>query len=157
MKLVMLWDVDNKRPNMAAILNALPIIWEGVEKVLHHSDGDMSYDKFVNDVFRGGLILWLVFDKTGKYAGFITTRIDDNLNANRYCSLIHLYIHKDQDRDTFLDGFEEIKKFAKATGCHALRLWTTRNGWEKRLIPLGWKQSYVEYDLDIKDKKEGSV
>ena len=130
------------------ILNCWTTIIKGVEIVNEFSIGDMSLAKVLNDLLSGELLLWMGF-ADGKYCGFVTVRKDTNIGANTFLSIVHLFIKPGTDRDLFLKGLEDVKKFAKEQGCQKMRFWTLRKGWERRLIPMGFKQSYIEYTLDL--------
>lgn len=130
------------------ILNCWNTISKGLEIVHEFSNGDMSLPKVLNDLLAGDLLLWMGF-ADGKYCGFVTVRKDININANNYLSIVHLYIKQGTDKQIFLNGMDNLKPFAKEQGCHKMRFWTLRKGWERKLIPMGFKQSYIEYTLDL--------
>ncbi len=136
------------------ILNCWQTITKGVEIVHEFTNGDMSLAKVLNDLLSGDLLLWMGF-MDGKYCGFVTVRKDTNVNALTFLSMVHLFIKPGTNKEIFLNGLDEIKKFAKEQGCQKMRFWTLRKGWEKRLVPMGFKQSYIEYTLDLEETKHG--
>src|SRR3990167_6934818 len=115
------------------ILNCWNTITKGLEIVHEFSIGDMSLPKVLNDLLSGDLLLWMGF-LDGKYCGFVTVRKDTNIDANNYLSIVHLFIKHGTDKDAFLNGLNDLKKFAKEQGCHKMRFWTLRKGWERKLI-----------------------
>lgn len=151
-QLVLMWEPMFSRPNIKGITNILPEITEGIESVLTKTEGDISFQSILNDIFAGKLLLWIAYNE-GNYVGFVTTRIDEVLNAKKYLSLVHCFIKKGQPKTMFELGVKHLEDFGKKVGCDAMRLWTIRDGWEKRLIPLGWNQSYVEYNYPLKEAK----
>ena len=46
-------------------------------------------------------------------------------------------------------AFEETKQIARDLGCRRLKFMTTRDGWEKAAIKLGYTKRHVEYDFDL--------
>lgn len=135
------------------ILNCWATITKGLEITHEYSNGDMSLAKVLNELLSGDLLLWLGF-LDGKYCGFITVRKDINIQALTYLSIVHLFIKPGIESNIFLNGLEEIKEFAKEQNCQKLRFWTLRKGWERKLIPIGFKQSYIEYVFDLDRSNE---
>ena len=132
------------------VLNCWGTITKGVEIVNEFANGDMSKAKVLNDLLAGDLLLWMGF-LDGVYCGFITVRKDTNIDAKTFLSIVHLFIKPGTSKETFLNGLGALKKFAKEQGCQIMRFWVLRKGWEKRLIPIGFKQSYIEYTLDVEE------
>ena len=149
-EMVFMWDTENNKPNVKGIMNFLPEMTDGIESVLNKNIGDMSFQVIINEILQGKLLLWVGFLK-GKYIGFVTTRIDDNIGAKRYLSVIHLFIKKGESKEIFENGFAQLRAFGEKTNCDEMRMWTIRDGWERRLIPLGWKQTNIEYNLSLKE------
>jgi len=144
-----LYQVESEK-----ILNCWQTITKGIEIVHEFTNGDMSLAKILNDLLSGDLLLWMGF-LDGKYCGFITVRKDINVDATNFLSMVHLFIKPGINKETFLQGLDDIKKFAKEQGCQKMRFWTLRKGWERRLVPMGFKQSYIEYVLDLENIKNG--
>lgn len=139
--------------NPHAILRNWQYLIEGVEKVLNHTCGSESYEKILNELLSGQLLMWIGFID-GAYVGFITTRVDnvpiaEMAKVKRYLSIPQLYIKNGTDQEVFIKGFEAIKEYAKKIGCQQIRMWAKRKGWEKRLTKLGWSPSYIEYNLEV--------
>lgn len=130
------------------ILDCWTVLSKGLEIVHEYSNGDMSLPKVFKDLLGGTLLLWLGF-VNGKYCGFVTVRKDVNIQAVNYLSIVHLYIKPGTDKDIFINGLSSLKQFGKEQGCDKMRFWTLRKGWERKLIPMGFKQSYTEYVLDL--------
>lgn len=128
------------------ILNCWGTITTGLEVVHEFTNGDMSLPQVLNDLLSGDLLLWMGF-LDGHYCGFVTVRKDMNIQSTNFLSVVHLFIKPGTDKHTFLNGLDNLKKFAKEQGCQKMRFWSTRKGWETRLIPIGFKQSYIEYTL----------
>lgn len=134
------------------ILNCWDTITKGLESVIEFTTGDMSLAKILNELLSGELLLWLGF-VDGKYRGFVTVRKDMNINARNFLSIIHLFIKPDTDKEIFLNGLSNLKQFAKEQGCQAIRFWSLRDGWKRKLIPMGFKQTYIEYTLELEGTK----
>ena len=136
------------------ILNCWEHITKDIENIHDFTNGDMSLTNVLNDLIAGNLLLWMGF-VDGKYCGFVTTRKDMNYDAHTILSIIHLFIKPGTDKQIFLNGLSELKEFAKNQKCNKLRFWTLRKGWERKLIPMGFKQSYTEYVYDLEGDNHG--
>lgn len=133
-----------------AILNNWGYFIEGVEEVIKNAMEDQTLEKIFNSLLAKRINLWVGF-VDGKYCGFLTTRIDnpETVQEKRFISIIHLYIKRGSDPDIFTKGFEQLKEYNKFFKCDRMRLWAIRKGWEKKLTPLGWEQTYIEYQYDL--------
>lgn len=139
-----------------AMLNIWPTIIEDVEKVISFSTGDTSLARIFNELYNGSLLLWIGFQQD-KYCGFITTQISETPFKDtkmRSLWISHVYIKRGFDKNIFMEGFEQIKKFAVKQACNTLRFWSKRDkAFSKRMIPLGWRHGYQEFIYDIGDIK----
>lgn len=134
------------------ILNCWQHIVEGFEVVGEQTKEDMSLAETLNNILAGNLLLWMGF-VDGVYRGFLTTRIDRNPDSTTWLSLIQCYIKPGTDKDFYAWGIEEMKAFALKNKCHKMRIWTNRRGFERKLKPLGFKESYIQFDLDLIEGK----
>ena len=134
------------------ILNCWQHITEGLEAVGEYTKEDMSLSETLNNILSGNLLLWMGFID-GKYSGFVTTRIDRNPDSTTWLSLIQCYIKPGSDTRLLFYSIEQLKEFAKKYKCDKIRLWSKRKGWGHKLKTIGFKQSYIQYDLDLIEVK----
>lgn len=134
------------------ILNCWQYIVEGLEIIGEQTKEDMSLAETLNNILSGDLLLWMGFID-GIYKGFVTTRIDKNPDSTTWLSLIQCYIKPGADKDFYAWGIEEMKIFAIKNKCQKMRIWTNRKAYERKLRPLGFKESYIQYDLDLTEDK----
>src|SRR3990167_783189 len=140
--------------NTNAVLKNWHHFSEGLEMVLAHTIGNTNLTVVLNEALAGELLLWIGF-LDGIYCGFVTTKIEqavlkDIAGVKKFLSVIHLYIKKGTDKQIFIDWFNLLNDFAKRMKCDELRMWSPRDGWEKKLDKLGWNKTYVEYVLEVK-------
>lgn len=134
------------------ILQCWEHITEGLKIVGDYTKEDMSLAETLNEILSGNLLLWMGFVDS-KYSGFVTTRIDRNPNSTTWLSLIHCYIKDGTNPDLCLWSIEQLKEFALKQKCQKIRLWSPRKGWKRKLEPFGFKESYIQYDLDLMGDK----
>lgn len=134
------------------ILNCWQVITEGLEVVNEYTKEDMSLAETLNEILSGNLLLWMGFIE-GKYGGFVTTRIDRNPDSTTWLSLIQCYIKPGADQGLLFYSIEQLKEFAAKHKCAKMRLWSRRKGWGRKLESVGFKESYIQFDLDLREDK----
>ena len=145
---ILMWDTENRRPNTKAIINIWPYLIEGIEKIIEISDGDFSKGLVFNKILAGELFLWVAFID-GVIAGFVTARINPNLDAKTYLTINQVYSKKGVTADYFFKSWKKIEEFAKSCKCNNLRMVTMDEKWGDGLSKLGWKRSYIEYTYSL--------
>lgn len=120
---------------------------ELLEKITRES---VNLVEVLNCLLSGGLLLWMGFYE-GKYCGFITTRIERDTNVSLRLNVVQCYVKKGINPECFYTGFKQLKEFAISQKCKKISVWANRKGEQKLLEPMGFKQTYIQYDLDLRE------
>ena len=144
-KLIPLYEIE-------AVLNSWHYLQKGVERILEFADGEANLTKIYNDIVAGKLLLWIgLLD--GEYCGFLTTKFDNSVFGRKSLWIVHAFIKTGTDSNVFMEGFKEIKDFARQFNCDIMQFYTKRDvAFERKLKKLGWKASYTDFIFDLKEK-----
>lgn len=102
--------------------------------------------KDLND-FEQKAFVWdkLLRDQKNGYIGYFITR-RDNTNLHIW----HAYIAPEyQSSEVFMQAFAKIKELAQFMKAPALTFSSTRDGWGKAAINLGFKEAYTIYRMEL--------
>ncbi len=122
-------------------------IAEGMDQVFDKTNGDQTLQGIYNDLITGALSLWVV-RFNGNYAGFMTTRILQPLQGDKYMLIQHGYSnHKFK---AFSEALGLLAEQAKFAGCKTIRFFTLdEQGFKKRLVDKEWHKGYVEFIKEV--------
>ena len=111
---------------------------------------NVNLTETLNSLLSGDRLLWMGFID-GKYCGFITTRIEREQDATLKLNVIQCYVKKGTNPECFYKGFNQMKEFAIKQKCEKISVCVSRKGERKLLEPIGFKQAYIQYDLELKE------
>lgn len=123
---------------------------KGVEKVLDHSDTDLDLVTVYNNLLTGLYLMWAIYQDT-RLVGFYVGRYDLRMDGTVDFVAVQFYIVPDADSDLFAEIEKAVCATAKQSKCKRVRCYSMRKGMGKRLIPLGYKEGYVEYVKEVGD------
>lgn len=127
---------------------------EGVEKVLDHSDHDLDLATVYNHLLSGAYLMYAVYEEK-KLLGFYVGRYDLKPDGSVDFVVVQFYLKPDVDSDTFALVEKALCDIAATTKCKRVRCYSLRKGMGKRLIPLGYREGYIEYIKEIGGEKNG--
>lgn len=137
-----------------AILNSWGYYIEGIECVLGYAGGDTNLAKIYNDILSGELLLWIGLSD-GNYCGFVTTRFDQTPLGDKTLLVSHCFIKLKTNPNLFMDGLNEIEKFAKEFNCNAVKFFTKReDAFDRRLGGHGYKKEYTVFVKSLKENEK---
>ncbi len=135
--------------------NTFLILWPrfipGFQSILEHSTGDISLESIYQDILAGQTVIWEI-QVNGEYAGFITVAISERVKAKKALMIHYMYLTPGTPKEVLKETDNEIRAFAKSKGCDQIQWYTTRaKAFADRLNGWGYKQSYVQFVLDIEE------
>lgn len=127
-----------------------PTIVSGLDVVIESSSGDLSKGIVLKEILNGYTTLWLGF-VDGKYAGFATTAFNPHLDGLNFITIKQVYIKPGTGLEIFLKGQKKIFEFGKKLNCDKVRMVTNNLKERKALKRLGWKPTYQEFEINLKE------
>ena len=127
-----------------------PTLINGIDTIVEVSKGDLSRGIVFREIVNNQSQLWLGFID-GKYIGFATTGVN-NLDGESYLTIKQVYIKKGHGLEAILKGQKKLFEFGKKKGCTKVRMVTSILIERRALKRLGWKPTYQEYEISLKEK-----
>lgn len=131
--------------------DAVADLWTTVEPMLHkavaRSNGRYNTEELFHEIIDGDQTLWLALDDVN-IIGCATIKV------LRYptglITLSYEYLAGEDVRKWMHQAQEVMISYAKEFGCTKIEI-IGRQGWKPLLEQLGWRQTNVQYELDLKD------
>ena len=130
--------------NLSEVIN-------GFDIVLGYAGDDINFDTLFNEILNGNLYLWVIF-VDNKYAGFMTVAWELKPFTPKYFDVRQLFVRTGEDitPEAWAKAMKAIEGYAKSWGFEKTRMFTNREGWEKKLKKFNWKKTYTVYEKDLR-------
>ena len=132
-------------------IEAIPELWPAVEPMLFkaviRSGGRFTTEDLYHDLICGVQTLWLALDDSN-IIGCATVKVQ--LYPTGLMTLSYEYLAGEDVRRWMRQAQEVMISYAKEYGCTKIEI-IGRQGWKPLLEQLGWRQTNVQYELDLKD------
>ena len=122
-----------------------PVVHKHIEKMLHHSEGELELEDFYTGLIEGGMMLWIAIDEKKIVASMVVQIIP--YPRKRVLRIISIGGDRMKDWITYLPKVED---WALTIGCSHIECWG-RKGWEK--ILKDWKSSYTVLTKDLRKSR----
>lgn len=119
-----------------------------VRSVLKYSNGDMTEETTLNNLLSGDMVLMAAF-KDDKHIGHVILSFKKCLSGENVLTVVQAYVKKECPFDAFTEICKEVVNLAKKHGCNKVKCYSLRKGMARRLEPIGFKPSYVEYVKEV--------
>lgn len=146
----MRYEIKTKEEAEKFINVIWPTLVNGLDEIIESSKGDLSRGIVLKEVLNGYSNLWLGF-VDGKYAGFATTTFNPHLDGLNFITIKQVYIKKGTALEILLKGQKKLFEFGKKLNCDKVRMVTNNLKERKALRRLGWKPTYQEYEINLKE------
>lgn len=134
-------------PNEVA--NLTDTIGSWVDIAMDTGQGERTTTQILDAANQGKIQVWLTVDDTGQIVCVTTTEIIDYPNR-RVCHIITCTGNPSFKWEDYKEQHEAVEQFAKEMDCSAVMIWG-RPGWVRQLPKIGYEQTYVIMEKQLKE------